>query len=165
VRLQKCIDEEAIDLRLVVDDFLVPVLALAILAQLQPVQRALARQSLRWITLLHQCCDQRIVTQLIVIVQILVTERQPHYPLTDQRAYRVFHHSRTPVVPKTSRELGEQTGAPVNLPQQQSAPVRAQLSAIKLGHYFASANRLETHLNLVTLCLSHAAAPSAFKLF
>ena len=44
--------------------------------QLQPVQRALARQRLLQLTLAAEQTEQRIAAQLLMIVQVLVAQRQ-----------------------------------------------------------------------------------------
>ena len=61
--------------------------------QLQAIERALARQrralaaTLR-LKLAQQCAKDRIVTQLLVIVEILIAQRDPKYALADQRPDR-----------------------------------------------------------------------------
>jgi hypothetical protein len=60
------------------------------LAQLQPVQRRLAGNRRAILAprreLARQYRHHRIVPQLVVVVEILVAERDPEHPLTDRVA-------------------------------------------------------------------------------
>src|SRR5207244_1531837 len=102
----------------VVNDPLVPILSVALRRQLQPVERALAGQRLRRISLLNQGRDQRIVTELVVVVEILVTKRQRHHSLADQAPQGVLDQQRIPIIAKASRELTQQSCLPFDLSQQ-----------------------------------------------
>src|SRR4051794_26245877 len=164
VRLQKGADQESIDRCCVVNDPLVPILSVALRRQLQPVQRALARQCPRRISLLHQRRDQRIVTELVMVVQILVAQRQSYHSLADQAFHGVLDQQRVPKITKTGRELTQQPSPPLDLSQQQPAAIRTELPAIETSHDLPPSHPLETQLFPVTLCLSHAAASLATKL-
>ena len=59
-------------------------------AQFQPIQRALARQRLVQVALARQNPQQRIVPQLLMIVQILVAQRQAVDPLRHHLRHRVL---------------------------------------------------------------------------
>ena len=118
----------------------------------------------RRISLLHQRRDQRIVTELIMVVQILVAQRQSHHSLADQAPQRVFHQQRVPIIAKARRELSQQTRPPLDLPQQQPAAVGTELPAIKTSHDLTLSHPLETQLFNATLCLFHAAASLPIKL-
>ena len=164
VSLQESIDQEAIDRLGVVDDPLVPILSVPFRRQLQPVERALACQRLARISLLHQGCDQRIMTELVMVVEVLVAQRQCHHPLADQALHRVFHQLGVPIVAKAGCELTQQTRPPFDLSQQEPTAVRTELSAVKSGHDLTLSHPLETQLFNATLCLFHAAAPLSIKL-
>jgi len=68
------------------------------------------------------------------------------------------------MVPKTGRELPQQTRAPFDFAQQQPTTVGAQLTTVKSGHDLTLSHPLETQLFNATLCLFHAAASLAIKL-
>jgi hypothetical protein len=77
------------------------------LAQLQPVQRRLAGDR-RAIAaprreLARQYRHHRVVPQFIVVVEILVAERDPEYPLTDQGRDLMFDVFGAPLVVKAQR--------------------------------------------------------------
>jgi len=74
VRLDEQRAEQRVDLlRLVVD----LVIALGAGGKFEPVQRALARQRLVQFPLAAEHGEQRIAAQLLVIVEVFVTKRQP----------------------------------------------------------------------------------------
>jgi hypothetical protein len=54
--------------------------------------------------LTRQHCHQRIVTQFVVVVQILIAKRDPEHPLTDQCHHLVLNKFRTPHVVKARRK-------------------------------------------------------------
>ena len=78
---QKQIDQQTVDLLRRVTDL---VIARALgTRELQPVQRALACQRRIQIALAGQQPEQRIVTQMLVIVQVFIAQRQPIHTLRD----------------------------------------------------------------------------------
>ena len=97
--------------------------------QLQAVQRALARARLAavllpparrtfQIPLATQQRQQRIALQLVVIVEILVAQRQAIDPLLNQLAELVLHSVGAPVIGKTGGELAHDPGSLLDLAQQ-----------------------------------------------
>src|SRR6516165_10056310 len=85
VRLQEQVDEKPLDGDRIVTDFVVP--RWLQFAQLQPVECRLSghRRTIfaPCFQLACQNCHDRIMTQLIVIIEILIAERDPKYPLAD----------------------------------------------------------------------------------
>jgi hypothetical protein len=77
----------------------------------------------------------------------------------------VLHQQRVPIIAKARCELRQQTRPPFDLPQQQSAAVGTELSAVKTSNDLALSYRLETQLFNATLCLFHAAASLLIKFF
>src|SRR6266850_2580685 len=74
--------------------------------QFQAVQRAFSCQHLSdGVALLHQHRQQRVLPQLLVIVEIFITEGQAVDPLRHQLLYGVFNEIRIPVVPEAGRKL------------------------------------------------------------
>jgi hypothetical protein len=82
VRLQEQRDKQRLDRRRIVRDLMVTRRHLT--AQLQPVERRLAghRRTIHatCLQLTRQYRHHRIVPQLVVVVKVLVTERNPEYP-------------------------------------------------------------------------------------
>ena len=69
-------------------------------AQLQPVERRLAGHRRAVLAprleLARQHRHHRIVAQLVVVVEVLVAERDPEHPLADQRRHLMLDQLRTP---------------------------------------------------------------------
>ena len=119
MRVDKYIDHPSVDLLFMHHDLLVPLLARGIrLGQFQPIQRALAGQRLapirnlvpvlsQRIGFLHRHRQHRIQSQLIVIVQILISQTQPIDPLPQQLPNRVLDCLRVAVIAKTFSESGD----------------------------------------------------------
>jgi hypothetical protein len=95
---------------------------------LQTVQRRLAgdRRAVgaTRLQLARQHGEQRIVPQRVVIVQILIAQRQAEYPLTDQRGDRMLDQPRIAPVDEALRHALDQFYCLVRAPQQQTASVR-----------------------------------------
>ena len=149
MRLQKNIHQHPIHRALVQDDLLVPLLFSQLRRpQFHAVQRALARQGgaliahpspifPRQILLLHQHRQQRIASQLLVIVQILVAQGQSVNPLPHQLPHLVFPQLRIPIVAKAARELADDARPLLHFAQQQSPSVTGDGSAVKLPADFS----------------------------
>ena len=92
------------------------------LAQLQPVQRRLTRNRRAILAsrreLARQHRHHRIVAQVIVVVEILVAQRNSEHPLPDQCHHLMLDPLRTPLVVKTPRKPIEQTDRTIRRPQQ-----------------------------------------------
>ena len=94
-------------------------------AQFQPVQRRLARHRRAVLApgrqLAGQHRHQRIVAQFIVVVEVLVAERNAEHALADQSAHRVLDQLLAAVVAKAGRKSIHQTDRSVGRPSS-SAP-------------------------------------------
>jgi hypothetical protein len=135
VSFQKHLDQEVIHARCVGHDLLVAFLLVRhSCCQLQPVESTFAGQRLApiafllpllavTVSLVHHYRQQRIRSQFIVIIKILVAQCQRVNPLRNQLFYPVFDLIRTPVIAKTGREALENSSAPLRLSQQQTAAV------------------------------------------
>ena len=87
VRLDEQVAEQRVDLLRHVIDL---VITLAAAGQLQPVQRALAGQRIFQLAPARQHGHQRIVAQLLMIVKVLVAQRQPVDALREHLAKLVL---------------------------------------------------------------------------
>jgi hypothetical protein len=106
MRLQEQVDQEIFDRDWIVADLVIA--RRSKLAELQSVQRRLAGN---WRAILaarrklaRQHRHHRIVTQLVVVVEVLVAERNPEHPLADQGCDLVLDQVRPSLVVKAPRE-------------------------------------------------------------
>ena len=72
-----------------------------------PLRRKLARQYRH----------HRIVTRIVVIVQVLIAQRNPEHPLSDQRLDLVLNQTRSPLVLKALGKTINQTDRLIRRPQ------------------------------------------------
>jgi len=131
--------------------------------QLQPIERRFARQRRTVLApggeLAGQHRQDRVVPQLVVVVEILVAERQPEDPLADQRLDRMLDRLRYPRIAEASGELPDDPGRPARLPKQQCAGIGADHAAVEFAHHFATVDGSKLERILDTLC-RHRGSPS-----
>ena len=129
VRLEEEVDEQRLDRRRVVADLVVAGGDLA--RQFQPVQRRFARHRRAILApgfeLARQHRHQRVVTKLVMIVQVLVAERDAEHALPDERGDRVLHEPRVSGVAETSRKPPNQISLRSAAPR--SRPPASEVSA------------------------------------
>ena len=169
--LQEQVHQQPVHRRRIGGDALVAVRGRTVRrAQLQPVQRARTGQrtppvprtrpvAARGITPAHQHRQQPVPTQLVVVVQVLVAQRQTVHPLRDQRSNVVLHAVRVAVVREALRQAVQKPQANVGLAQQQSAAVRGDPAAVEPSDHLASAEGVKSQLPECTLC-RHGTSPS-----
>ncbi len=153
--------------------------------QLEAVERALASQSFasvagshaavpRGVRLLDQHRQQRIVPQLIVVVEVLVSQGQPIDPLRDEFQDRMFHELWIAVIAEAASQLTQDAGGPLDWParlarstgpQQQPSRVGGDLAAVKAGNHARPAQPLKLETLLRTLCHQGAAPVQVRKSF
>ncbi len=158
--VEKDIDKHGFDQRRVVTDF---VIARGLRpAQLQPVERRFAGQgrAIRafGLQLATQHRHHRVMAQLIVVDQILVAQRDPEYPLTDQARHRVLDQIGRAVIGEAPGKPRHQPDRPVGGTQQHCPGLRGHLAAIESGHHRAPFNRCKSKQIRATLC-PHRASP------
>ena len=104
-------------------------------AQFQPVERALARQRCAVAAMGAELADQgghhRIVTQLVVIVEILVAQANPEHPLADQGGHFVLDKICPAMIGETAGKTVHQLDRPVRGPQQQRASIAGHRAAVE----------------------------------
>ena len=124
---------------------------------LQPVERALAghRRTVRTLglELAGQHMEQRVVTKLIVVVQVFIAEREGEHALADQGLDRVLEQSWVAPVGETAGHPTDQPEAAIQPPQQQPSGIRCDDSAIEPGHNLVPFNRFKFEQCWATLCL------------
>ena len=99
--------------------------------------------------------QQWILPELLVVVEVLVSERQRVDPLPDHLLYAVLNQFLVPAIDETLTEPREQVHLRVGCLQQQASPVGTDRAAVELRYDLArplDAGKLEPIL--VTLCHS-----------
>ena len=98
------------------------------------------------------------MTQLVVIDQIFIAQRQRKDPLPDQGSDGVLDQFRRAAVGKTRGKPIDQPDRPVRRPQQQGSGIRGDLAAVKPGHHRTPLDACKTEQIRATLCL-HRVSP------
>ena len=75
------------------------------------------------------------MTQLLVIVEVLIAQRQPIDALRYHLGYRMLDARRIAAVEKALGKAAQQPDAPVNLTQQRRAAVGGEPVGGKLRHH------------------------------
>ena len=154
VRVEEQIDQQRLDRRRIVADLVVarPLRP----AQFQPVQRRLARQRRTVQTLRRKLAGQhrqhRIVPQIIVVVQVLVAQRDTDNPLQHHRADLVLHQFRRARIGEARSKPSRQLDHPVRLTQQQCPRVRRDRTTIKRCHDMAPFDGCKLKQRRATVC-------------
>jgi hypothetical protein len=78
------------------------------------------------------------MAQLVMVDEILLTQRDPKYPLADQGRHLVLHQLRRAMVRKTTGKPVDQSDRTIRRTQQQSTRIWGDLAAVKRRHYRAS---------------------------
>jgi hypothetical protein len=115
---------------------------------LEPVERALAgeRRAVGPLRLepVGEQREHRVVAQLVVIVHVLVAERDAHDPLPDQGRQGVHHLVLLAVVLEARGDPLDQPDGSISVPQQQTAGVRSHCAAVERRHHPPPAKSLQT---------------------
>jgi hypothetical protein len=167
VRLEEEVDEQGLDRRGFMRDL--AVLRRRVAREFQPVQRRFARRrravAAPSLKLARQHRHQRVVTKLIVIVEVFVAERDAEHTLADERGDRVLDEPWVSRVAETSRKPPHQIQTPVRSAQQQAAGVGRQRAAIELGDHRTAFNPFKRARFCATLRLHRAILPNRRKSF
>ena len=154
MRVEEEVHEQRLDRRTVVGDPAVAVDSRG--AVLEPVERALAGERraapVPRLQPAEHHPEHRVVAQPVVVDQVLVAERDPEYPLPDQRRHLVDNPLRRPAVGEAGREALDQPDRPVGRPEQQPARVRGDRAAIEIRHHRPAIDPCESHRLRATLC-------------
>jgi len=126
-------------------------------AQLETVERRFAgrRRAVRppRRKLAGQHRHDRIATQLVVVVDVLVAQRNPDHPLPHQRRHTVLDQVLVTLVDKAFGKTTDYSNLAVRRPQQQRASVRRDRSPIETTHNFAPSDGCKFEQACATLCL------------
>ena len=96
-------------------------------------------------------------SQMVVVVQVLVPQRQGVDPLGDQFLHGMLDPVRIAVICETVREFTNDSSAPLGLPQQKPAAVRGDPTPIEPRHNVPPAKGVKSKRLSVTLCHRKAA--------
>ncbi len=133
VRLQEQRHRQRLDRRRVVGDLVIARRVLS--AQFQPVQRRLAGHRCAILApgfkLARQHRHQRVVPQLVVVVEIFVTERDAKDPLPDQRPDRMLDQILPAMIAKAIRKAPHHIDRPIGGAQKQRSRIRRHQASIK----------------------------------
>jgi hypothetical protein len=169
--------EELFQLRRFCDDFLVPrSFAKEASGGLQAVERALARQSLAAITDFYSslplqvpfAAQQRqkgIGTQLIMIVEVFVSETQPVDSLSKQFIDPVLHEPGVTQIREALREPTNELLPLLELTQEKAPGIRGNMTAIERTPDRPSVECLKCELLRATVCSHRSASPFCGKAF
>jgi hypothetical protein len=97
--------------------------------------------------------QNRIVPQLIVVVQVFVAQRQPEHALADQRLDPVLDVRRRALVGEAAGKARHQPDRPVRRAQQQGTGIRRDHPAVERRHHRTPVDACKAELIRVTLRL------------
>jgi len=148
MRLQKMIDHQTVDRPVITANLLVRIIHRASPGQLQPIQCALAGQRFSAVLLdatvfsfhiffTNHYGHCRIAPQLIMIVQIFISQIDSIHALPHQFLNREFYESRISVVPETRRKPPDDSRPLLGLAQQQTASIAGDVATVKMPDHFA----------------------------
>ena len=133
------------------------------ITQLQTVQSTRARQRrtavacphpsrARRVRLVRRQRQPSVAAQDIVIVEILVTQRQRVDALRQQRAHVVLDARRIAVIDETFGQPLRQSDALIHLAKQQTPAVRTHVPTVEPARHAAPSETVKLKLRAVTLC-------------
>jgi hypothetical protein len=154
MRLQEERDQQALNGTRIMGDLVIARCRLA--TQLKTVEGRLPRhrcavRSARF-KLAGQYRHHRIATQLVVIVEVLVAQRNPEHPLTHQGRNAMFDQFRPAIISEARGQPINQSDRPIRHPQQQRSGVRGDRSSVKTTHNFAASDESKVKPFCATLC-------------
>ncbi len=141
VGLQEQRDKQALQgLRVVADPVVAPRCSLR--RVLKAIERRLAGKSCAVLSLglkpVRQQAQHRVVAQLVMVFDILITKRDPGNALADHRLEAVDHQILIAMIDKTGRNPLKQIDGLIDMAQQQRTGIRRYDAAIKSGNHPAA---------------------------
>ena len=94
---------------------------------------------------------QRVAAQFVVIVEVLVTQRQRVHALRQQRAHVMLDARRVAVIDETPGQPFRQPDALVHFAKQQTAAVGTHVPTVEAARYPAPSKRVKIKLIVATL--------------
>ncbi len=144
--------------------------------QFQTIQRALARPGFApvllpppllafHIRLAAQQCQQWVRAQLVMIVEVLVAQRQSVDSLPHQFPHAVFGPVRISMVSKAAGKLPQNTRLLFHFVQQQPARLGGDHATVEPGHYFLARPGGKLKAGLGTLCHRESRLSCSWNIF
>lgn len=96
--------------------------------------------------------QQRIVAELVVVVQVFVAQGQAHHPLEEEFLHSEFELLFIPMIGEAVGELADDAEPLFDLAEQQSAGVGGDHAAIEIGDDFSASVGLKQERLWVTVC-------------
>jgi hypothetical protein len=131
-------------------------------AQLQPIECRLAgdRRTLlaSRLQLARQHRHHRIVAQLLVVVEILIAQRDPEHPLSHKGHDLMLDQVRVPRVVKAPGKPVHQPDRTARRPKKQPSGIRGNHAAVECRHNLATFHGCKFERIRGTLC-RHRGAP------
>jgi hypothetical protein len=107
------------------------------------------------IGLAHAQGHHGVASKGVVVVEILVSHRHAEDALAQKLRHGVLDEVGSPVVGEAGGELVDESGAPIDLPQEEHPAVGTDVAALEIGLHFAAAEVLKSEGLLDTV--RHAA--------
>src|SRR5829696_4620084 len=143
VRLQEQLDEEPLDRRLVMRDLVIARRLRP--AQLKPVQRALARNRSAIRAPRHELAGQHrhrgVMAQMLMVVEVLVSERDSEHALGDERRHVVLDQVRPARIHEAACKAPNQADDAVGRPEQKRAGIGGDRPAVETRLHPTALNR------------------------
>ena len=95
--------------------------------------------------------------QGVVVIEVFITQGQPHHSLLDQRLHRMLDLIRVPMIHETLGEALQHMCPLFDLSKQQSATVGADLPPVELSHHYTTPKLVKFQLPCRTRCFHKAA--------
>ena len=160
MRLKEQVDQQPLDHRPIVADLMVAGRQRP--AQFESVQRRFACHRRAILSPRFQLAGEdrhhRVMTELIVVDQVFIAERQSEHPLADQRLDLVLDQLWAAKVAEAGREAIDEADRPVGRAKQHRAGIRSDASAVESGHHRTSFHGYKSKQIRDTVCL-HRGAP------
>jgi hypothetical protein len=123
---------------------------------LEPVERAFAGERGAVFAPRRELASEgrqhRIVAQLVVVDEILVSQRDPADALHEHGLDGMLHHLRRPAVGEAARQAPHQPERPIRGAQQQRPGIRSDLATVEGGDHLAAFDHFISEQIAATLC-------------
>ena len=101
--------------------------------------------------------SERVAAEVVVVVEVLVAQRQGVDPLGEEVLDGVLDEVGVAVVGEAGGELADDAGESLGLAEQQGAAVGGDGAAVEVGEDLAGAEHGKVEVGRVTLCRHRAA--------
>jgi hypothetical protein len=160
MRVEKQIDKQTFDRRRIMTDLVIAGRFLA--AQFQTIERRFASQrrtiGALGFELAAEHRQHRVMAQLIMVVQVLIAQRNPEHPLTHQPWHLVHEQIGITIIGEAVGKARHQPDLFVGGAEQHRPGLRGHRATIECGHHLAPFDGCKAKQIRAPLCL-HRDAP------